>query len=58
MTTEAQKKAVKRYDDINTKRMTFKFNLKTDQDILKKLYSVDNRLRYIKELIRKDLGQS
>lgn len=58
MATEAQRKAIKKYEETNTVKMTFKFNRRTDKDILEKLYSVDNKVGYIKHLIRKDLGQS
>lgn len=55
MTTEAQRKAQVKYDKANTRQITFKFNLSTDADILKKLDEVENRQGYIKELIRKDI---
>lgn len=54
-TTAAQLRATARYDKKNTRQITFKFNLNTDQDILEKLDSVDNRQGYIKRLIRADL---
>lgn len=47
-----------RYERENTKRMTFKFNLKTDADILEKLNSVPNKLGYIKSVIRADLAKT
>ncbi len=37
MATEAQKTASYKYDKNNTKRISLKFNLATDADILKKL---------------------
>ena len=45
-----------RYELTNTKRMTFKFNLKTDADILEKLNSVPNKLGYLKSVIRADIA--
>jgi hypothetical protein len=57
MATEAQKKASARYDANNTVRVNLKLNLNTDTDILKKLEGVANKNGYIKELIRKDIGQ-
>lgn len=57
-TTEAMKRAVRRYDDANTKQIILKLNLKTDADILAKLDSVENRQGYIKELIRADIGRN
>lgn len=53
--TEQQKRAQIKYDKTNTRKITFKFNLKTDADILERLDSVDNRQGYIKELIRSDI---
>lgn len=58
MTTEAQKRATAKYEAANTKKMCFKFNLKTDADILKKLSETDNKLGYIKRLIREDIERS
>lgn len=56
MASEAQKKASEKYDKNNTRNIMFKFNKKTDADILKKLDSVDNRQGYIKQLIRNDMN--
>lgn len=53
--TEQQKRAQIKYDKANTRQITFKFNLKTDADILERLDSVDNRQGYVKELIRNDM---
>ena len=47
-----------KYDAANTKKITFKFNLKTDADILEKLSAVDNRQGYIKALIRADIEKT
>lgn len=57
MATEAQRKASARYDANNTVRVNLKLNLNTDMDILEKLEGVANKNGYIKELIRKDIGQ-
>ncbi len=51
----SQVKAQAKYDRQNTRQIMFKFNKKTDEDILEKLDTVDNRQGYIKELIRGDL---
>lgn len=48
-------KAQKKYDKSKTKSFTFKFNRRTDADIINRLEGVDNKQGYIKELIRKDL---
>ncbi len=55
MASEAQRRATAKYDVTNTKKITFKFNLNTDADILEKLYSVKNKTGYIKTLIRADI---
>ena len=55
MTTEAQKRASMAYDVKNTKQVKIKLNYNTDQDIIDKLESVDNKQGYIKQLIRADI---
>lgn len=55
MATEAQLRAQAKYDKYNTRAVLFKFNLKTDADILAQLDRIENRQGYIKELIRKDI---
>ena len=57
MTTEAQKKAVAKYDAKNTKVYAIKLNHKTDDDIIRKLDEQDNVQGYIKKIIRKDIGE-
>ena len=54
-TTEAQKKAIEKYDRVNTKQIKLKLNINTDADILKKLEDVCNVQGYIKSLIRNDI---
>ena len=55
--TEAQKKAVQRYDKANTVGVYLKLNLKTDLDIIGKLDTVATKQGYIKSLIRKDINK-
>lgn len=55
--SEARKRANAKSDAKNAVRVTLKLNRNTDVDILKKLEEVGNKTGYIKELIRKDLGQ-
>lgn len=55
MISEAQKKAQAKYDKTHTRAIMFKFNLKTDKDILEKLDEVENRQGYIKKLVRDDI---
>lgn len=60
MSSEAQKKAQKKYDKNNKgkfKVLTLKLNRESDSDVLEKLASVDSMQGYIKELIRKDLSK-
>lgn len=56
MTTEAQKRAQKRYDEANKDKwrmIHLKLNKETDADIIEKLESSGNIQGFIKELIRK-----
>lgn len=58
MTTDAQKRAQKKYDIKTRKKwrmIHLKLNKETDQDVIKKLESVKSIQGYIKELIRADL---
>ena len=58
MTTEAQKKAQKKYDEANKgkwRMIHLKLNKEADADIIEKLEQVPNIQGYIKELIRADL---
>ena len=55
MATEAQKRAVAKYDANNTIQVKLKLNVHTDADIIKHLERQDNKQGYIKRLIRRDL---
>ncbi|MCR5502088.1 MAG: hypothetical protein K6F53_03695 [Lachnospiraceae bacterium] len=58
MMTEAQKRAQKKWDEANKEnRVSVRLNLnkQTDDDIIAKLESVENKQGYIKRLIRRDL---
>ena len=58
MTTEAQKRAQKKYDEANKDKFRMihlKLNRDTDADIISKLESVDSIQGYIKELIKNDI---
>lgn len=57
MGSPAHNRATAKYDAENVKKVTFKFNLKTDADILQHLQTIDNKQGYIKDLIRKDMGR-
>lgn len=58
MTTEAQKRAQKKYDEASRDKwrmIHLKLNRASDADIIDKLESVDNIQGYIKTLIRADI---
>ena len=58
MTTEAQKRAQKRYDEANKDKwrmIHLKLNKETDADIIEKLENSQNIQGYIKDLIRADI---
>lgn len=55
MTTDAQKRAVAKYDAENTVQIKLKLNTRTDADIIQRLSEVDNKQGYIKGLIREDI---
>lgn len=58
MTTEAQKRAQKKYDEANRDKfriVNLKLNRESDADIIEKLESMDNIQGYIKTLIRADI---
>lgn len=57
MARESLKKAVAKYDSLNTKQIKLKLNLKTDKDILEVLEKKKNKQGYIKELIRADISK-
>ena len=52
---EAQIRANAKYDKTHTKGLYLKFNKITDKDILEKLETVENKQKYIKDLIRADI---
>lgn len=59
MTSEAQKKAQKRYDEANKgkwRMVHLKLNKKTDKAIIEKLESAGNIQGYIKNLILNDIN--
>lgn len=54
-TSDAQKRAVAKYDAENTKSFLLKLNKKTDADIIAFLENQPNKMGYIKNLIRDDM---
>ena len=57
MAYASQRRATAKYDKTHTKQYKFKFNIKTDADIIARLDEVDNKQRYIKRLIRQDIAK-
>ena len=57
MASEAQRRAVAKYDAARTRQIKIKLNLIWDADILRKLESVDKKQTYIKDLIRQDISK-
>ena len=55
MATEAQRKAIKKYDLANTRQIHLKLNKKTDAEMIAWLDQKDNVQGYIKDLIRCDM---
>lgn len=56
--TDAQRKAIRKYNTANTRQISLNFSLNYDADILAQLDSVPNKQGYIKELIRADIAGS
>ena len=54
-TSDAQKRAVAKYDAANTKSHLLKLNKNTDADIIAHLDRQHNKLAYLKKLIRDDM---
>ena len=54
-TSDAQKRAVAKYDAANTKSHLLKLNKNTDADIITHLDQQPNKLAYLKKLIRDDM---
>ena len=55
MATDAQRRAVRKYDAENTKQFHLKLNIKTDADIIKQLSKQENVQGYLKKVIRNDI---
>jgi len=55
MSTKAQIRASRKYNDNNTKGYYIRFNRKTDADVISKLSNVQNKTSYIRSLILADI---
>lgn len=56
-TSEANLRAIKKYQEKNIKQFKFGFNKTHDADVIEKLENTTNKLGYIKELIRADIAK-
>lgn len=52
---ESQRKAARKYQKNNIKTLSINLSIKYDSDIISHLETINNKARYIKELIRKDM---
>lgn len=57
MVTDAQKRAIKKYEDENIVRISVKLNKNTDADILDALAKSGNKQGLIKDSIRAYIGK-
>ena len=55
MRSEAQKKADRKYEKNNVRRLTIKLNRNTDDDLIDYLEGIDNVQGFVKELIRQHI---
>ena len=53
--TDSQRKALEKYDAINTIQFKMKLNKKHDADIIERLNQSGNKQGYIKRLVREDI---
>lgn len=58
MASEAQRRAVAKYDEANTVSYTIKLNKTTDSDIINLIDSQDNKQGYIKNVLRNEIPYS
>lgn len=58
MVTKSQLDAIKRYNKENTVSFFFRFNKRTDADIIDTLRAKSNKQGYIKKLIRDDISEN
>lgn len=58
ITSESQLRAQASYDKKNTVRLSLKFNLRTDEDIIQWLRSQKSMQGSIKRLVRKEIAEA
>lgn len=56
--SEAEKRAIKKYQDKNIRQVLLKINKKTMPDVFEKIQSVESIQGYIIELIRADIANN
>lgn len=56
MATDAQRRAIAKYDKQNTVTYGMKMNKKTDADIIARFTEVGNVQGYVKRLVREDIS--
>ena len=54
-TSEAQRKAQRRYYDKKTKQFVFRLILGKDDDVIQRLMGVASKTDYLRELVRRDM---
>lgn len=55
MASEAQRRAIVRYDRMNTVQFKLKLNLRKDMDLIQYLRNLENKQGTIKALLRRDM---
>lgn len=55
MTTEAEKRAIAKYNKANTTQVVIRLNNRTDTDVIRHLKQQESQAGYIKKLIREDM---
>ena len=53
--SDSQRKASDKYEAAHIQRHTIKLNTRTDRDIIRHLWGINNKQGYIKHLIREDI---
>ena len=53
--TEAQKRAVRKYQEEHTQQLLLRLNRRTDADVISRLEAQPSKAGYIKQLVREDM---
>ena len=56
MTTEERKRQIKEWQQASTRQILLRFNVHKDADVLARLGAVDNKVDYIRRLVREDIA--